>query len=174
MTDAIVRGDITRPRPTASTSSTTKESDGSKPDPAAQKQTSSTAIALGKYTIIAPSAILRPPARQTASGYTPYPLKIGDHVLVGPNSVISAAQVHSHVIIGARCILQPFCVIRENVRILDDSVVPAGMVVPPGVVVAGRPARIVDDVGEGWGVEGAKGADWTPGGDLKEVVRGVK
>jgi dynactin 5 len=169
MTDTILRGDLTRPRPAVS--SKDKE-DASKES--AQKQTTSTAISLGKYTIISPSAILRPPIRQTASTYTPYPVKIGDHVLVGPNSVISAAQIHSHVVIGARCVLQPFCIIRENVRILDDTVVPANMIVPPGVVVGGRPARVLDEVGEGWGVEGARGAGWVEGGDLRDVVRGIK
>jgi dynactin 5 len=95
-------------------------------------------------------------------------------VLIGPHSVISAAQIHSHVVVGARCVLQPFCVIRENVRILEDSVIPAGMVVPPGVIVGGRPAKVIDEVGEGWGVEGARGAGWIEGGDLREVVRDIK
>ena len=67
----------------------------------------------------------------------------------------------------------PFCIIRENVRILPDSVVPANMVVPPGVVVAGRPARIVGEVGEGFGVDGT-GEGYVEGGDLREVVRGIK
>lgn len=75
--------------------------------------------------------------------------------------------------IGSRCILQSFCIIRENVKILDDSVIPANMVVPPGVVVGGRPARILGEVGEGWGV-GVGGEEWVEGGDLRGVVRGVR
>jgi dynactin 5 len=61
--------------------------------------------------------------------------------------------------------------------VLDDSIVPAGMVVPPGVVVGGRPARIVGEVGEGWGVAvgGGGGAEeWVEGGDLRGVVRSIK
>ena len=88
---------------------------------------------------------------------------------------MSAAQIHAHVHVGARCVLQAFCIIREHVRILDDSVVPAGMVVPPGVVVGGRPARIVGEQGEGWGVSSGQGGDeWVEGGDLRGVVKAVK
>jgi dynactin 5 len=88
---------------------------------------------------------------------------------------VSAAQIHPHVHVGARCVLQAFCILREHVRVLDDSVVPAGMVVPPGVVVGGRPARIVGEVGEGWGEgRGEMGEEWVEGGDLRGVVRGVK
>jgi dynactin-5 len=50
------------------------------------------------------------------------------------------------------------------------------MVVPPGVVVGGRPARIVGEVGEGWGVVVGGGGpeEWVEGGDLRGVVRSIK
>jgi dynactin 5 len=41
--------------------------------------------------------------------------------------------------------------------VLDGAVVPPQMVVPSFCVVGGAPARIVGEVGEGYGVEGAEG-----------------
>jgi dynactin-5 len=162
MTDVLLRGDLVRSRPTPASDS--KD---------AKEKTSTTAISIGKCTIISTGTVLRPPTRLSRGVWTPYPLKIGDQVFIGPQCTISAALIHSHVHIGARCVLMPFCVIRENVRILPDTVVPANMVVPPGAVVAGRPGRIVGEVGEGFGVDGA-GEGWVEGGDLREVVRGIR
>ena len=73
--------------------------------------------------------------------------------------------------------LQPFCIIRENVKILPDTIVPGGMVVPPNVVVGGQPARIVGEVGEGWGSTIASigsGGELVEGGDLRELVRSIR
>jgi dynactin-5 len=170
MSDTVLRGDLARPR-TESSSSTTATSTSS--SAAAASKPSSTAISIGKNTIIAPSTLLRPPSRLSRGTHAPYPLKIGDNVLIGPRCTIQAAHVASHVHVGADVVLGPFCVVRENVRVLDGAVVPAGMVVPPGVVVGGCPARIVGEVGEGWGVGGV-GEGWVEGGDLREVVRAVR
>jgi dynactin-5 len=48
-------------------------------------------------------------------------------------------------------------ILKEFAYVLDGAVVPAGMVVPSWCVVGGAPARIVGEVGEGYGVEGAEG-----------------
>ena len=69
--------------------------------------------------------------------------------------------------IGAGSVVGKMVVIRDWVRVLEGSVVPAGMVVPSGVVVGGRPARVVGEVGEGWGVGGGEG------GGLRGLWRGV-
>lgn len=84
-------------------------------------------------------------------------------------------SISSHVYIGANVILSPFCMIKENCRILPDTVVPPNMVVPAGSVVAGKPGRIVGQVGEGWGAPlNGPGEDWVEGGDLRELVRSIK
>jgi dynactin-5 len=159
MADCLLRGDLTRPKaPNPS-------------DPNAK--TTSTAISIGKATVIATGTVIRPPCRMSRGAWTPYPVKIGDQVFIGPYCVIQAALIHSHVHIGEKCILQPFCIVRENVKVLPGTVVPANMVIPPGSIVAGRPARIVGEVGEGWGVNGV-GEEWVEGGDLREVVRSIK
>lgn len=106
---------------------------------------------------------------------TYYPLKIGDNVFIGPGSHIASLSIASHVHIGAGCILSNFCVIRENCKLLPGTVVPPAMVIPPGSIVAGKPARIVGEVGEGWGQGGGgEGEEWVEGGDLRALVRSIK
>jgi dynactin-5 len=48
-------------------------------------------------------------------------------------------------------------ILKDFAYVLDGAVVPAQMVVPSFCVVGGSPARIVGEVGEGYGVEGAEG-----------------
>jgi len=104
-----------------------------------------------------------------------YPIRIGDNVFIGPNSIISSVSISSHVYIGPNSVLSSFCVVKENCKILPDTIVPPNMVIPPGSIVGGRPGRIVGEVGEGWGMGNAgPGEDWVEGGDLRELVRSIK
>lgn len=65
--------------------------------------------------------------------------------------------------------------IKENCKILPNTVVPPNMVVPPGSIVAGKPGRVIGEVGEGWGQgDGGSGGGWVEGGDLRELVRSIK
>ncbi|RMZ35066.1 hypothetical protein D0859_00780 [Hortaea werneckii] len=135
-----------------------------------------TAISVGRASVISTNCTLRPPMRISRGQMTFYPIRISDNVFIGPESHIAAAAISSHVHIGARCVLQPFCVIKEQCKILPGTVVPPHMIVPPGSVVAGRPARIVGEVGEGWGMPlgGGEGEEWVEGGDLRPLVRSIK
>lgn len=81
--------------------------------------------------------------------FSHYPLKLGDHVYIGPGTVVEAALIGSHVNIGAGCVLGEFVIVKDSVRILDDSVVPANMVIPSYSIVGGKPARIVGELPEG-------------------------
>lgn len=103
----------------------------------------------------------------------------------GPNCTISAINISSHVHIGANVTIHPFAIIKENVKILPNTVVPMNMVIASGSVVGGRPARVVGEVGEGWGVSGGGVAGglgvgggsedkWVEGGDLRELVRSIR
>lgn len=104
-----------------------------------------------------------------------YPLRIGDNVFVGADTLISSLSISSHVYIGPGCVLSPFSIVKEGSKILPGAVVPHSMVVPPGSVVAGNPARVVGEVGEGWGQGGGgEGEEWIEGGDLRALVRSIK
>ncbi|RMY41475.1 hypothetical protein D0865_12280 [Hortaea werneckii] len=127
-------------------------------------------------SILSTNCTLRPPMRISRGQMTFYPIRISDNVFIGPESHISAASISSHVHIGAHCVLLPFCVVKEQCKILPGTVVPPHMVIPPGSVVAGRPARIIGEVGEGWGMQlgGGEGEEWVEGGDLRPLVRCIK
>ncbi|KAF4304523.1 putative dynactin subunit 5 protein [Botryosphaeria dothidea] len=186
MADVHLRGDLHRFK-----SSDTSAEGKSAPSSAAN------AISIGRCTVVGAGCVVKPPARISRGILSYYPMKIGDNVFIGPNSHISAASVSSHVYIGESCILEPFCIIRDNVKILPHSVVPSNMVIPSNSIVGGRPARVVGELGEGWGVAaggggvgssgGAGGAAttgvglplglgdvWVEGGDLRELVRSIK
>ena len=118
--------------------------------------------------IHAPSSLT--PHIPTPATLTYYPLRIADHVYVGPHSWISAASIGSHVHIGARCRVGNMAIIKDNVRVLDDAVLPPGSVWPSGSVVAGRPARVVADLGDAWGAGGIEGG---PGANSREMWAAV-
>lgn len=77
------------------------------------------------------------------------PLRMGDHVFVGPGSVVQAASIGSHVQIGTKVVVGEFAIIKDYVRILDGTVVPPNTVIPSFSIVAGQPARLVGEVPEG-------------------------
>ncbi|KAJ5499715.1 hypothetical protein N7453_008766 [Penicillium expansum] len=103
------------------------------------------------------AAILRPPSRLHRGIHSFYPLKIGDHVFVGEGAVVEAASLGNHVHVGKGAAIGSMAIIKDYAYVLDGAVVPPGMVVPSWCIVGGRPARIVGEVGEGYGVEGAEG-----------------
>ncbi|KAF2709977.1 trimeric LpxA-like protein [Pleomassaria siparia CBS 279.74] len=171
MSDVHLRGDLHATRPSPSTG-------GSSSKPPAQ-----TAISIGRCTVVSTGSVLKPPSRISRGIVQYYPLKIGDNVYIGPNCCISAIAISNHVHIAANVTIGAFAIIKEGVKILDGCVVPPNMVVPSGSVVGGRPARIVGEVGEGWGVSGGGGGvvggaegveKWVEGGDLRELVRSIK
>jgi len=77
------------------------------------------------------------------------PLRMGDHVYVGPGAVIQAASIGSHVHIGAKVVVGEFAIIKDYVRVLDGAVIPPNMVIPSFSIVAGQPARVIGEVPEG-------------------------
>jgi len=163
MADVYLRGDLHR---------FSSSESGIRDDP---KAGPTTAISIGRYTVVATGCTLRPPCRISKGQMSYYPIRIGDNVFIGPGAHISAIAISNHVYIGAGAVLSPFCMIKENCKILPGTVVPANMVVPAGSIVGGKPGRILGEVGEGWGARnGGPGEDWVEGGDLRELVRSIK
>ncbi|KKY37967.1 putative dynactin arp1 p25 subunit [Diaporthe ampelina] len=123
-------------------------------------------IMLGGKTVIQQEVMIRGDLARTAtssSGGTPanntavaigsiftyMPLRMGDHVFVGQNTVVQAASVGSHIYIGNNAVVGEFAIIKDYVRILDGSVVPPNMVIPSFSIVAGQPARVIGEIPEG-------------------------
>jgi acetyltransferase-like isoleucine patch superfamily enzyme len=47
----------------------------------------------------------RPPYKTYRGNFNYYPMKIGDHVHIGANTVVEAATIGNHVEIGKNCII---------------------------------------------------------------------
>ncbi|KAE8355190.1 trimeric LpxA-like protein [Aspergillus coremiiformis] len=148
--EAVIRGDLYR----TSTSSTSASSGDQQQS---VSSTPSVAITIGRYSYISKQAVLRPPSRLHRGVHSFYPLKIGDHVFIGERAVVEAASVGNHVHVGRDAVIGSMAILKDFAYVLDGAVVAPGMVVPSWCVVGGAPARIVGEVGEGYGVEGAEG-----------------
>ncbi|SJX66002.1 probable dynactin Arp1 p25 subunit RO12 [Sporisorium reilianum f. sp. reilianum] len=136
----IIRGDLKR---ITSSSAASSSAAGGQSQP-----TQSVAIFIGRYCILAESSVIRPPYKTYKGVFSYYPMKIGDHVSVGANTVLEAASVGSHVEIGANCLIGRFVIIKDCARILDGSVVAPNTVIPSFSIFGGSPARLVAELPE--------------------------
>ncbi|KAK4670638.1 uncharacterized protein QC763_214200 [Podospora pseudopauciseta] len=135
--EVMIRGDLVRSIQSSSSSSSSSGTPNN------------TAVAIGRYCFLSRASCLRPPGRFYKGAFTYMPLRMGDHVFVGPSSVIQAASIGSHVHIGARVVVGEFAIIKDYVRVLDETVIPPNMVIPSFSIVAGQPARVIGEVPEG-------------------------
>ena len=83
-------------------------------------------ISLGRYCLIGEGCVMRyaasvsfacsppmlvvarPPYKTYRGNFNYYPMKIGDHVHIGANSIVEAATIGNHVEIGKNCIIVRF------------------------------------------------------------------
>lgn len=158
--EVTIRGDLVREAPTVEAKPPAKDA------PVKAKPPILTSIAIGRYTIINTGATLKPPARNMAGKESYVPLKIGDHTFIGPRVMVEAASIGDHVHVGEDAVIGPLCIIKDYVKVLPGAILPPSMVVPSGMVVGGQPARIIGEVGDGWGV-----LEQSEGGDLREFWR---
>ncbi|KAI9834304.1 MAG: hypothetical protein M1826_004230 [Phylliscum demangeonii] len=167
--DCTIRGDLHRTTTTTTTTATAAgpgPADGGGPAAAPTTTTTTTpsvAVSIGRYCFLSPHSVLRPPSKLYRGQWGYYPLKMGDHVLVGEGAVVEAASIGNYVEIGPGAVVGRFAIVKDAVRILPGAVLPPGMVVPAFSVVAGRPARVVAELAEG---------EWE-GLDLRERYRTV-
>jgi carbonic anhydrase/acetyltransferase-like protein (isoleucine patch superfamily) len=111
-------------------------------------------VILGRHCVVMEQAVLR--------GTKTYPLRLGDHVLVGPHAHLSGCSVEDDVFIatgasifnGAR--LGARSTVRINGVVHIKTVLAPDAVVPIGWVAVGDPARILppDAHDEIWAVQG--------------------
>ncbi|KAI1840756.1 hypothetical protein JX265_012959 [Neoarthrinium moseri] len=133
MPDAMIRGDLARTATSAA---------GGPPG-------SNTAVFIGRYCFLSKGCCLRPPGRIYKGAFTYMPLRLGDHVFIGEGSIVQAATVGSHVHIAKDVVVGEFAIIKDYVRIMEGTIIPANMVIPSFSIVAGQPARIIGEVPEG-------------------------
>lgn len=52
-------------------------------------------------------------------------MKVGDHVHIGPNTIVEAAQIGNHVEIGRNCVI--VCLIRPFNKFCDTDICVLGV-----------------------------------------------
>jgi len=105
-------------------------------------------ISLGRYCLVGEGCVVRPPYKTYRGNLNYYPMKIGDHVHIGANSVVEAATIGSHVEIGKNCVIGKFCIIKDCAKIADNSVLLPNSVVPALAHFAGHPGQFIEDLPE--------------------------
>lgn len=91
-------------------------------------------IRVGARTSIQDNCVLHVSARG--------PTIVGDDVTVGHGATFESCEIRRGALIGMNSVLLHGAVIGEGALVAALSVVPVGMEVPPGVLVAGAPAKV--------------------------------
>jgi carbonic anhydrase/acetyltransferase-like protein (isoleucine patch superfamily) len=139
-------------------------------------------VTLGAYVVVRENALIRATAA--------HPVRIGDHVLIGPRSALNGCTVEDEVFLatgvtvfhGARIGRRTEVRVNGVVHVASD--VPTGVTVPIGWVAVGSPAQILppDDHEKIWAIQRplnfprvAYGLDRLPDGsvDMRELTRRV-
>ncbi len=101
-------------------------------------------VEVGEYSIICENAVLR----ATASGDSNYPVKIGDHVFVSPQSTLIGCKVesNSYIATGATilqgALVQSGAAVAVGAFVHVNTVVPANSFIPPNNIAIGDPIKI--------------------------------
>jgi len=83
-------------------------------------------------------------------------MKIGDYVHIGANTVVEAATIGNHVVIGKNCVIVrlpncqsivftgrvvqgKFTIIKDCAQVADNTVIPPNTVIPALALFAGSP-----------------------------------
>ncbi|KAK9359136.1 trimeric LpxA-like protein [Lipomyces starkeyi] len=128
--ECVVRGDLHRPSSASSAG------------------TAGASVNIGRYSFLEKGVVIKPPFKFYKGSLVYYPLKIGNFVSIGANSIIEAATIGSYVNIGSNCVVGKFAIIKDCVLVLDGTVIPSTACIPPFSVVAGNPAIVVDELPE--------------------------
>ncbi|EUC56477.1 dynactin Arp1 p25 subunit [Rhizoctonia solani AG-3 Rhs1AP] len=102
---------------------------------------SAVVISLGRYCLISEQCIMRPPYKTYRGNFNYYPMKVGDHVHIGANTVVEAATIGNHVDIGKNCVIGKFTIIKDCAKIEDNSIVPPNTVIPALARFGGSPGE---------------------------------
>jgi gamma-carbonic anhydrase len=70
------------------------------------------------------------------------PCVLGDNVTLGHHAIVHGAEVGDNVLVGMNAVVMNHCKIGENSIIGVGAVLTEGLVVPPGSLVLGLPAKV--------------------------------
>ncbi|CAO1627300.1 unnamed protein product [Parajaminaea phylloscopi] len=116
----------------------------------ASSQMANHVVTTGRYCVLGEGAVIRPPYKTYKGVFSYYPVKMGDFVHIGANTVNEATNIGTYVDVGRDCIIGRFSTIRDCARIADGAVLPPYTTVPSGQLWAGNPAKHVADLPETW------------------------
>ncbi|GAB2850627.1 gamma carbonic anhydrase family protein [Streptomyces deserti] len=77
-----------------------------------------------------------------------FPVTVGERVSIGHNAVVHGATVEDDCLIGMGATVLNGAVIGAGSLVAAQALVPQGMRVPPGVLVAGVPAKVKRELTE--------------------------
>jgi carbonic anhydrase/acetyltransferase-like protein (isoleucine patch superfamily) len=101
-------------------------------------------VEIGECTIICENAVLR----ATASGDREYPVIVGDHVFISPQSTLIGCRVesNSYIATGATilqgALVQSGAAVAVGALVHANTVVPANSFIPPNNIAIGDPIKI--------------------------------
>jgi len=75
-----------------------------------------------------------------------FPLTIGDNVTIGHSVALHGATIKNNILIGIGAIILDGSVINDNCLIAAGTLVREGVEIPPGVLYAGVPGKIIRDL----------------------------
>ncbi|MFF3486650.1 gamma carbonic anhydrase family protein [Streptomyces sp. NPDC002701] len=76
-----------------------------------------------------------------------FPVTVGERVSIGHNAVVHGATVEDDCLVGMGATILNGAVIGAGSLVAAQALVPQGMRVPPGVLVAGVPAKVRRELG---------------------------
>ena len=98
-------------------------------------------IVIGKSTNIQDGTVIHGAQFPTCT-----PVTIGDKVIIGHNAVIHACTIGNGTLIGMGALVLNRAKIGEGCLIGAGSIVTEDMVIPPGMLAMGSPARVIREV----------------------------
>jgi len=105
-------------------------------------------VRTGRYCIIGKKSVIRPPYKKFSHGVAFFPMRIKDHVFIGDNTVVSAAEIGSYVYIGRNCVIGRRCILKDCCMVEDNTILPPETVVPSFTRFAGSPGLYSGDLPE--------------------------
>ncbi len=95
-------------------------------------------IEIGDGTAVEEGVIIHAPPKETG--------KIGNKVTIGHGAVIHGKSIGDHAVIGMGAIVSILSEVGEYTIVAEGSIVKLKQIIPPRVVAAGNPAKIMRDL----------------------------